>query len=224
MQRHNDLWILIGLAVLSSILARLPLLNLLVYPFQIFNTFIHELSHGLAAALTGGSFRRFEVYVNGEGVAWSAGGIRWIVASAGYIGSALFGGILLVIAARGVAAEKIILGLGIGLGILCVLFVRNIFGVLAGLVIAGALIGFATQLAPRWNVWLLLFLTVQMGLNALGSLWDLLQLSASFRSRTTDAQIMQQATGVPALVWALLWSGIALLILWQSVRLAYFRE
>jgi hypothetical protein len=224
MQRHNDLWILLGLALLSSVLARLPLLNLLVYPFQIFNTFIHELSHGLAAALTGGSFRRFEVYVNGEGVAWSAGGVRWIVASAGYIGSALFGGILLVITARGVAAEKIILGLGIGLGILCVLFVRNIFGVISGVVIAAALIGVATQLAPRWNVWLLLFLSVQMCLNALGSLWDLLQISSSFRQQNSDARIMQQATGVPAIVWALLWSTIALLILWQAVRLAYFRE
>lgn len=224
MPRNNDVWILIGLAVLSSVLARLPLLRMTVYPFQLFNTFVHELSHGFAALITGGSFRRFEVYANGEGVAWSAGGIRWIVASAGYIGSAIVGGTLLITVARGVPAEKIILGLGIGLGILCLLFVRNIFGIVAGLLIAAALIGVATQLAPRWNLGLLLFLTVQMCLNALDSLWDLLRLSSFHRSQVSDARIMQQATGIPAIVWAILWSAIALLILWQSVRLAYFRN
>jgi hypothetical protein len=32
---------------------------------------------------------------------------------------------------------------------------------------------------------------------------------------------MQSATGVPAVVWALVWSSLAIVILWQAVRVAY---
>jgi hypothetical protein len=223
MPRNNDLWILIGLALLSVVLARLPLLSLLVYPFKLFNTFIHEMSHALAALLTGGRVDRFEIYHDGSGVALVRGGWTWIVASAGYLGSALVGGLLLLLTARGVAPRTVLLALGVILAIMCLLFVRNPFGIVTGLLLVAALIAAATRLEPRWSGGLLLFLTVQMCLKALDSLWDLLRISSSLRDRATDAQIMQQATGVPSLVWALLWSAVALLILWQSVRMAYFK-
>ena len=223
MPRNNDLWILIGLAVASLVLARLPLLNLLVYPFELFNTFVHEISHALAALLTGGSVQRFEIYPNGSGVALVRGGITWIVASAGYLGSALVGSGLLLLVSRGVTPRTVLLVLGVGLLVMCVLFVRNIFGIVAGIGLTAALIGAATQLPPRLSAALLLFLTVQMCLKALDSLWDLLRISSSSH-RTSDAQIMRQVTGVPAIIWALLWSMAALLLLWQAVRWAYFRE
>ncbi|HYF61490.1 MAG TPA: M50 family metallopeptidase, partial [Herpetosiphonaceae bacterium] len=122
------------------------------------------------------------------------------------------------------APRSVLLALGVVLAIMGLLFVRNLFGMLAGLALVAALIGAATKLEPRWSGALLLFLTVQMCLKSLDSLWDLLRISTSLRGRaTTDAQIMQQITGVPGLVWALLWSAAALLILWQSVRIAYFK-
>ena len=223
MPRNNDLWILIGLALLSVVLARLPLLSLLVYPFKLFNTFIHEMSHALAALLTGGQVERFEIYHDGSGVALVRGGWTWIVASAGYLGSALVGGALLLLTARGVAPRTVLMALGVILAIMCLLFVRNFFGIVTGLLLVAALIAAATKLEPRWSGGLLLFLTVQMCLKALDSLWDLLRISSSLRGRATDAQIMQQITGVPGLIWALLWSAVALLILWQSVRMAYFK-
>lgn len=214
----------VGLAVLSVIVARLPVLRWLVYPFDVLNTFVHEMSHGIATVLTGGSFRRFEIYPNTEGVAWTAGGIRWIVASAGYLGSALVGGGLLLLSARQINAPKVLLIFGIILTIASVLFVRNLFGIVAALVLCGGLIAAALKLEPRWNTLLLLFIAVQITLNALDSLWDLVRLSSFRRHVVSDAQIMQQATGVPALVWAILWSGLSLLILWQAIRWAYVRD
>ncbi|KPL81169.1 M50 family metallopeptidase [Herpetosiphon geysericola] len=224
MLRNNELWIAIAIAVTSTIIARLPVLHWLVYPFELFNTFVHELGHGFATLLTGGKFDRFEVYANGEGVAWTAGGIRWIVASAGYLSSALVGGALLILSARGISANRVTLIIGIALFVLCGLFVRNLFGILVGVVLAGAFIAASYKLALHLNEWLLLILGVQTILNALDSLWDLLRLSSYRRHVTSDALIMQQATGVPAILWALVWSGIALLILWQAIRFAYFRD
>jgi hypothetical protein len=44
-----------------------------------------------SAVITGGAFRRFEINPDLSGVAFSAGGVAWIISSAGYVGSALFG-------------------------------------------------------------------------------------------------------------------------------------
>jgi hypothetical protein len=223
--RDSNLWLLVGMAVAAGVLGRVPVLHWAVYPFQLFNTFVHELSHGLAAIVTGGSFRNFEVYSDGSGVAQSAGGVRWIISSAGYLGSALVGGALILITASGVSPRRVLLGLGIGLAIACVLFVRNFFGIASGLVIAGAIVAAGLRLEARWASWLLLFLAVQTALNALDSLWGLVRLSTFHQSgQPTDAGNMAAATGVPAFVWAIVWSGLAILILWQAVRMAYLSQ
>jgi MFS family permease len=125
-----------GLAFLALALIGLwqvPWLGWLVYPFRVFGTFVHELSHGLAAIATGGDFVRFAVSPDLSGVAHSAGGLRMIVASAGYIGSAVFGGALLVLHARLLSSRTLLFGLGVVFGLLCLLFVRNLFGVAAAL-------------------------------------------------------------------------------------------
>jgi hypothetical protein len=69
----------------------------------------------------------------------------------------------------------------------------------------------------------LLFLAVQMMLDAVDSVSDLLWIS-TYRSGTfTDAQIMQEATGIPAIFWALTWGALSLVILAISMMLAYRR-
>lgn len=49
----------------------------MVYPFRLFGTFVHELSHGLAAVATGGEFQRFSVQPDVSGLqlaeAWRDG-------------------------------------------------------------------------------------------------------------------------------------------------------
>ena len=213
----------LGLGLLSVLLWRLPAVGWLLYPFQLLNTFVHELSHGIAATVTGGDFRRFVVRPDLSGTAWSAGGVGWIVVSAGYLGSAVVGGVLTVLSGRGVSARLVLWGLGLGLGLMCLLFVSNFFGVVAGLLTAAALCAAGRLLPKLWADTLLLLLAVQMMLNSLDSLFDLFQLSAAAPGAVTDAQIMSRATGVPAVVWALRWSLVALAILGSSLCFAYRR-
>lgn len=219
-QRRNEIWLVIGLALATVLLMRLPLFGLLFYPFQLFGTFIHELSHGLAALLTGGGFERFAVHPDLSGVAYTRGGIALIVASAGYLGSALFGGALVWLAARGAPARTVLNWLGIGLGLLCLLFVRNLFGIASGLVLAAGLWAAGRYLSAIWAEGLLLFLAVQMMLNAVDSLFGLLHIS-TFGGPHNDAAIMAGLTGIPALFWALLWTFTAIAILIWSLRSAY---
>lgn len=221
--RVGELAGLIGLVLALMVLARLPLIGIVLYPFVLFKTFVHELWHGLAALLTGGSFLSFEIYADGSGLAWTAGGRRWIIASAGYLGASLSGGLLLVLAARGVPSRALLGVLGAGLMVLCVVLAGNAFGRVSGLAIGAGLLLAALYLTPAWRDGLLLVLAVSLALDALNSLLVLTRLSV-LSDRHTDAATMAELTGIPALFWALLWIALSLLILYLALRLAYRRR
>ena len=72
----------------------------LIYPFQLFGTFIHEAGHALAALLTGGRVESFVVNLDTSGYVRSRGGSRLITVSAGYPASALAGAALLYAGTR----------------------------------------------------------------------------------------------------------------------------
>ena len=74
--------------VAAFIIDYLPFINL---PFLWSQTFFHEISHGIAALLTGGSIHNISLHFSGSGLCTTSGGIRFIVTFSGYAGSALWG-------------------------------------------------------------------------------------------------------------------------------------
>lgn len=222
--RSKDIGLFVGIGLVCMILGRIPVLRALVYPFEYFDTFIHEISHGVAAMLTGGSLLSLVVNRDGSGLAWTAGGVRWIVVSAGYLGSALMGGLLIVLAARGRWARPVLVGLGLLIGLICLFYVRSLFGLVIGVLLMAALVAAGMYLSQRWAANVLIVVAVQSALNAVDSLIDLVTISAGWRGAATDAQTMQQLTGIPTIIWAILWVALALLILWQAFYWAYVRR
>lgn len=206
--------------VLIFALWQLPYAFWLVYPFRLFGTFVHELSHGLAAIATGGSFKRFVVNSDLSGMAWSAGGIRLIVASAGYIGSAVFGAVLVLLAARGVPSRWLLAFIGAGLALACVLLVRNAFGLASGLGLAAALLLAAWRLPQSWRDGLLMLLAIQALLDGFNSLIGVFRISGRGEVHT-DADTLAQLTGLPAGVWVVLWSLLSAWVLWWCLRWAF---
>ncbi|RYG86068.1 hypothetical protein EON77_04455, partial [bacterium] len=65
------------------------------------------------------------------------------------------------------------------------------------------------------------FLGLVQGLQSLSSLGDLLRISATAQVNS-DAQSMATLTGIPALVWAILWAGFSIgatgWALWRASR------
>ena len=104
--------------------------SMLIYPIKLFVVILHEFSHGFAAILTGGSIVKIEVNQLIGGVCYTMGGTRFIVASAGYLGSIVWGGLILIIAAR--TTYDNIMGMIIGgfMILLSALYIRNLFGFL----------------------------------------------------------------------------------------------
>lgn len=100
-----------------------------VLPIKYLTVFFHELSHGLASVFTGGSIVRIELNANQGGVCWTTGGVRFIVTSAGYLGSLLWGSLILLGAVKTRFDQQITAGLGILLLAVTAIWVRNLEGV-----------------------------------------------------------------------------------------------
>jgi hypothetical protein len=214
----------------------LPFVGLVVYPLQLFATFIHEGSHVLATLLTGNSVQSLTVSSDGSGAVWSQGTGAFsalLISSAGYLGTTLYGALLLAWMRFGNPSRialyfsaGFVLVMTLLFGLLAPIF--NFFSTvtlgsvfftgLAGLVLAAGLAAIAYFANAKWANFALAFLAVQCLLNAVFSLLDLLLITAT-TSGHSDAVNMAAATGIPALVWVLIWFGISILMISAGLRI-----
>ncbi len=178
-----------------------------LYPVKAFVVLLHELGHGLAAVLTGGQIEHIEMSSDLGGVCWSRGGWRLIVLPAGYLGSMLFGGIILLAAARSRHDRLLAAALGLAVLVLTIVFVRSLFGVAFGLLFGAALVAAARWLPEAANDLLLRFL----GLASI--LYAAIDIKEDLISRTvpgSDAYAMSRELFLPPVFWGVLWMGLAL--------------
>lgn len=193
----------------------------LLYPLNLFVTYIHEASHSLATLLSGGQVIGFEVFANGAGVAVRTGGAGWLVKPAGYLGAALFGSLLFFMMNRFPRyVNQIAILLGVAMITFSVLFARTdgsfltlamFIGVISGL----GLIWLGAKVS-RWLTMLLLnTLAVSTALNAVMDVWWLTtNVNASLGAVKNDAASFAQeymplvplgtATTIVAVTWALI--------------------
>ena len=222
--------------VLWAISWYLPFVGLVVYPLQLFATFIHEGSHVLATLLTGNSVQSLTVSSDGSGAVWSQGTGAFsslLISSAGYLGTTLYGALLLAWMRFGKPSRialyfsaGFVLVLTLLFGLLAPIF--NFFSTVtlssvfftgfAGLVLAAGLGSIAYFANAKWANFALAFLAVQCLLNAVFSLLDLL-LITTMTNGHSDAVNMAAATGIPALVWVLIWFGISILMISAGLRI-----
>ena len=226
---------LLAAATISVVLWFIPYAEVLTYPFRIFVTFIHEGGHAIAALLTGNSVASLSVATNASGETYTTyGGLfsEVLISSAGYIGAMSFGALLLVLIRKAVAARIVLLSSGILIFALTMIFglIKPLwtfsglsgipFTLLAGLFISVGLVLIARFASARVATFFVSFLAVQCVLNALFDLKTVLFLSDPFTPAVpTDAVNMANATGIPALLWAVMWIALAIGILWFVMRL-----
>ena len=221
-------------ATISIVLWFIPYAEFLTYPFRIFVTFIHEGGHALAALVTGNSVASLSVATNASGETYTTqGGLisQVFISSAGYLGAMAFGGLLLVLIRKAVAARIVLLSCGIFVFALTMIYglFKPIFSMtawsgipftlFAGLFISAGLILIARFATAKVATFFVSFLAVQCVLNALTDLKTVFFLSSPFGPTVpTDAVNMANATGVPAIFWTIMWISVALGILWFVMR------
>lgn len=213
----------------------LPFVGYIVYPLQLFATFIHEGSHALVTFLTGNTVMSLTVSPDGSGVVWSkaTGFSSLLISSAGYLGTTAFGAILLAWMRFGRSSRMALVASASFVGVMTIIFgflfpfwnlLANvtfgsvIFTVLSGAVLTAGLLAIAKFASAKWANFALAFLTVQCLLNAFFSLKDLFFISAA-GTQQSDAANMALSTGVPALIWVVLWIIISLAMITVGIRL-----
>lgn len=142
----NARWLLIAI-LLTVFLSFLPFAQIVTYPFLIFSTFIHETSHAFAAVLTGGDVESLIVRTNGSGVTYTRGGLRFIISSAGYLGTTLFGALLLLLSRNEKNVRPVLIGCALLVLLVTAVFVGHTNNVLVIAMIASitALVGLSMR-------------------------------------------------------------------------------
>lgn len=224
-----------ALALLASLLLwNLPFGGVLLYPFKLLATWLHELSHGLAMTVTGAGFEYMLIYRDTSGLAYatsSAGPIgAAVIAGAGYMGTALWGALLLVASPTARAARPALLALGgllIGSAFTVVaLDPADAFGPWAIGAIGGVVAIAAVVLPARWRLATAHFIAAQACVNALLDIRVLLRPSQVVDGQLagrSDAHNMALATFGTTANWAVwLWAGLwlawSLAVLYAALR------
>jgi hypothetical protein len=206
----------LALALLASlVLLQLPYGGLVLYPFKLLGTWMHEISHGLMMLLVGVGFDRMDIYPDGSGLAFAdgrAGSIgRGFIAAAGYMGTPLWGVILLWLGQAEEMARRALAVVGVLLAATAVFFIANRFGQLAIGATALVVVGAGLFLPGRWALILCNLVAAQA---CIGALVDIRVLYRPFlvvagQARGSDAHQMADATLGTTEPWAIwLWASV----------------
>jgi len=220
------------LALLASlILWNLPFGGLLLYPFKLLATWLHESSHGLVMLITGAGFDRMEIYRDTSGLAYMRHGIgspgAACIAAAGYMGTPVFGALFLIVGQTRRGARSVLFALGGLLGLSAAVWVSNTFGI--GAMLVGTVACFALALFVRESVavFLVNFIAAQACINAVLDIRVLFRANLVVNGHSigaSDAHNMAKASFGTPTFWAVTWMAWSLLCFFVALRLVYLRQ
>ena len=220
---------LITAAVVTTLLWQVPKGDYILYPFSILATWFHEMGHGLMAMLLGGRFHQLQIFSNGSGVAsYSISQALWpigpaLVAAAGPMGPPIAGAGLILASRSFTVASLSLKILGSLLLLSTLLWVGSGFGLVAIPILGLIILGISLK-APQWvQGFAIQFLGVQACVSTYHQLNYLFTYSAGPLGISDTGQ-MQKYLILPYWFWGGLMAIASLVILFQSLRIAYRGE
>lgn len=187
----------------------------ILYPLKLLVVFFHESSHALATVLTGGTVKELVINQQQGGYVISQGGNRFIILSAGYIGSLLWGVVIYVASVKSHYDKVIMTVLGISIIIITVVLSSSIFSWLFGLLSGGIMLLMAKYLAEQYNDFALRLI----GLTSM--MYAPLDIYSDTISRShlqSDAYLLADYTGGTTLLWGSLWIIISVMVIFYCLK------
>jgi hypothetical protein len=210
--RRSANWLWVAAAV-SLAISLTPWAPFLLYPFKLFTTWVHECAHALMTVAVGGSVMSITIAPDTSGLTQSlvpSGRItRGLVASAGYLGAAFVGCLLMVAARVQKWTRGILLALGAFMLFTLVVWMRNLFGFAVVLAWGVALLALARRglgNAPRL---VLSLLAIQVALNSVYDIRVLFLIDGG----PSDAATMARLFLLPSWIWATGWMVLSVAML-----------
>ena len=191
---------------------------LLLYPFTLFTTWVHECGHAVMAVLLGGRVTAITIEPDTSGLTRSLmppGRVaQGLVASAGYLGASVVGCLLMGATRVERRARPILWGIGTFMLFTLVIWMRNVFGALVVLVWGVTLLALARKRSGRASHFVLSVLAIQVALNAVYDIRILFLVNGR-----SDADTMARLFVAPAWVWASAWMLASIVMLGWTLRL-----
>lgn len=209
---------------LSLAIASLFLWNsIILLPIKLMTVFFHELSHGIVAILTGGRIIGISLNINEGGVCSHNGGIPILVASAGYLGSLLWGsGILLASLKKGFN-KRICQAIAVFFIVVTGLWVRDIQAIAIIVTLAVSLLYISANLKEKYCSIFLKYISLISCFYVVFDIKDDLldrtvPLSDAYQISKSIFPSFMVSPG--SYIIGLLWMAVAIFILWKVIKYA----
>lgn len=196
--------------------------TIVIYPLKLLVVFFHEASHALAAILTGGEVIELVVNKMQGGHVISRGGSRFIVASAGYLGSLAWGMACYLVAVKTRQDKAALFIFGLFIVLVALVFIpilNNLFGFVFSIVTGGVLMALGLKASEKANdVVLQIIGLTSMMYAPLDIYSDTIQRS----QMRSDARTLAEEFFGTTLMWGGLWFLLSIFLigfaLWISVK------
>jgi hypothetical protein len=213
---------LIACVVLGVAAWELPFLT----PLKLLAVAGHETGHAVATLFVGGSVNKIHIAMDqsGDCLSMIPDGYfaRIIVSSGGYVGGAIIGALLLLLTFRFNLGKPMLAVASAWLTIVALFYGRDLF-TLAFCLGMAVLFGlgarfFPKDLAASVNLFIASFTALYAVMDLKDDLWN-----SAVRAQS-DAAILASTSGVPAVVWAFVWTVMSLAIVGAGAYVALKRQ
>ena len=186
-----------------------------IYPIKLFVVLTHEISHGLMAIISGGKLDSIFIGDNLSGETRTIGGNKFLIASAGYFGSLIFGAFFFISGYK----EKFMRIFSVTLSVIFILFAANYlkgnFGKMTAFFFA-VFFGIIPFYIPLiFNSYLYKILGL---ISMIYVLIDIKEDLFSTTYRPSDAEFIAQITDISAIIWGIIWMTISALVMFFVVK------
>ena len=200
------------LLIAAVIIRQIPIVSI---PLNWLESYFHEISHGIAALVTGGEIMRIQLFANGAGLCTTRGGLSFLISFFGYAGATFWGWLLFKLANSHQRTAPVVSGLMIILLLASLAFwARDLLTIII-LSSLAVMFVFTIKMRRLYTLQLLLkFFGLSILLNSLFSptyLFDGRDLG--------DGAALAAMTMVPELVWVLLWCILAIVALYSLIKM-----
>lgn len=200
------------LLIAAIIIRQIPIVSI---PLNWLESYFHEISHGIAALVTGGEIMRIQLFANGAGLCTTRGGLSFLISFFGYAGATFWGWLLFKLANSHQRTAQVVSCLMIILLLASLAFwARDLLTIII-LSSLAVMFVFTIKMRRLYTLQLLLkFFGLSILLNSLFSptyLFDGRDLG--------DGAALAAMTMVPELVWVLLWCILAIVALYSLIKM-----
>jgi len=225
-QRNALVWAIVAILFVQKVV---PFGSLILYPFTLLGTWVHEMGHGITSLLVGGTFDRLYIFANASGLAYTAVAPGWrhgLVSLGGLLGPPIVGALVLLLARGPRRARIVLFALAGALALSLLVWVRSVTGWISMPLVTIGIGLVAWKAAPARRLFVAQLVGALLALDTVSGLDYLFRenVFVDGRDRASDIANVATALGGHYLVWGFLVAGVSLAMvgaaMWVALRKA----